>query len=77
MYDFLRIHQTRNKSGALLLTMFEFTIRRGDEGFTLNRAVGTVQEGDGQIGEACRKHKLRRNRSRFRAGRANCIGSVL
>jgi hypothetical protein len=34
---FLRIHQTRNKSGALLLTMFEFTIRRGDERFTRRR----------------------------------------
>jgi hypothetical protein len=35
--DFLRIHQTRNKSGALLLTMLDFTIRRGDEPFTRRR----------------------------------------
>jgi hypothetical protein len=51
---FLSTSQTRNKSGALLLTMFDFTIRRGDEGFTLNRAASAVQDGNGQIGEACR-----------------------
>jgi hypothetical protein len=35
--DFLRINQTKSKSGALLLTMFDFTIRRGDELFTRRR----------------------------------------
>src|SRR5271166_2947993 len=35
--DFLRIHAAGNKSGALLLTMFDFTIRRGDERFTKRR----------------------------------------
>jgi hypothetical protein len=32
--DFLRIHAAGNKSGALLLTMLEFTMRRGDERLT-------------------------------------------
>ena len=67
---FLRIHAEGNKSGALLLTMFDFTIRRGDEGFTLNRAASAIQAGNGQIGEACWKQKLRRNRFRCCARRA-------
>ena len=37
--DLLRIHAAGNKSGALLLIMFEFTIRRGDERFTRRRAA--------------------------------------
>ena len=41
--DFLKIHQTRNKSGALLLTMFDFTIRRGDERLTKGDAASAVQ----------------------------------
>jgi hypothetical protein len=36
--DFLRIHAAGNKSGGLLLTMFDFTMRRGDERFTKRRA---------------------------------------
>jgi hypothetical protein len=52
--DFLRINWTRNKSGALLLTIFDFTIRRGDERFTKGGAESAVQDGDRQIGEACR-----------------------
>jgi uncharacterized protein (DUF2132 family) len=54
-----KLNWTRNKSGALLLTMFALTNRRSDEEFTLRRAASAVQEGDGQIGEACRKQKLR------------------
>jgi hypothetical protein len=52
IYDFLSIHQTRNKSGALLLTMFEFTIRRGDEPFTKRRAESAVRRSVSQIGGA-------------------------
>jgi hypothetical protein len=37
IYDFLRIHQTGNKSGALLLTIVDLTMRRGDEPFTKRR----------------------------------------
>ena len=62
---FLTIHAAGNNSGALLLTIFALTDRRSDEEFTLKRAASAVQEGDGQIGEACRKQKLRRNRFRF------------
>ena len=51
--DFLRIHAAGNKSGALQLTMFDFTIRRGDERLTKGGVASAVQEGDGQIGEGC------------------------
>jgi hypothetical protein len=62
--DFLRINQTRSKSGALLLTMLDFTIPRGDERLTKGGPKSAVQDGDGQIDEACRKQKLRRSRFR-------------
>jgi hypothetical protein len=42
--DFLRIHAAGNKSGSLLLTMFDFTMRRGDERFTKRRAESAVQD---------------------------------
>jgi hypothetical protein len=50
--DFLRIHQTRSKSGALLLTMLDFTIPRGDERLTNGGAESAVHDGDGPAGEA-------------------------
>jgi hypothetical protein len=56
--DFLRIHAAGNKSGALQLTMFDFTIRRGDERLTKGGVASAVQEGDGQIGEGCLKHPV-------------------
>ena len=40
---FLTIHQTRSKSGALLLTMLDFTIPRGDERLTKGGAESAVQ----------------------------------
>jgi hypothetical protein len=40
---FLRIHAAGNKSGALLLTMFDFTIPRGDERLTKGGAESAVQ----------------------------------
>jgi hypothetical protein len=54
--DFLKIHQTRNKSGALLLTMFDFTIPRGDERLTKGGAESAVHDGDRPVGEARLKH---------------------
>jgi hypothetical protein len=63
---FLRIHAAGNKSGALLLTIFDLTIRRGDERLTKGGAESAVQ----RCGGACRKQKLRRNRFRFCARRA-------
>jgi hypothetical protein len=41
--DFLRIHQTGSKSGALLLTMLDFTIPRGDERLTKGGAESAVR----------------------------------
>jgi hypothetical protein len=41
--DFLRIHAAGNKSGGLLLTMLEFTMRRGDERLTKGGAESAVQ----------------------------------
>ena len=43
IYDFLRIHQTGSKSGALLLTMLDFTIPRGDERLTKGGAESAVR----------------------------------
>jgi len=40
---FLRIHAAGNKSGALLLTLFNLTIRRVDERFTEGDAGSAVQ----------------------------------
>jgi hypothetical protein len=40
---FLRIHAAANKSGALLLIMFDFTIRRGDERLTKGGAESAVR----------------------------------
>jgi hypothetical protein len=56
--DFLRIHAAGHKSGALLLTMFDLTIRRGDERLTKGGAASAVQRSDGQIGEACPQAKV-------------------
>jgi hypothetical protein len=49
---FLRIHAAGNKSGALLLTMPDFTIPRGDERLTNGGAESAVHDGDGPAGEA-------------------------
>jgi hypothetical protein len=51
---FLRIHAAGNKSGALLLTLFDFTIRRGDERLTKGDAESAVQNATlpSQIGDA-------------------------
>jgi hypothetical protein len=35
--DFLRINAAGNKSRALLLTIFDLTMRRGDERFTFRQ----------------------------------------
>jgi hypothetical protein len=43
---------TRNKFGALLLTIFVLTLGATNEWFTKRRAESAVQEGDGQIDEA-------------------------
>jgi hypothetical protein len=51
-----RIHQTRNKSGARLLTTFVLKTRRDNEHFTKRRAKSAVRDGNGYIGEACLKH---------------------
>jgi hypothetical protein len=48
-------YRTRNKSGALLLTIRALINHRGDERFTINRAESAVRDGDAQIGEACSK----------------------
>jgi hypothetical protein len=40
-----KLNRTRNKSGALLLTIFEFTMRRGDERFTMRCAASAVRDG--------------------------------
>jgi hypothetical protein len=39
-----KLNWTRNNSDALLLTMFDFTMRRGDERFTKRRAESAVQD---------------------------------
>jgi hypothetical protein len=44
--DFLRIHAAGNKSGALLLTIRRFTIRRGDKWYTKRRAASAIHDGD-------------------------------
>jgi hypothetical protein len=52
-----KLNWTRNKSGALLLTMLEFTIRRGDERLTKGGAESAVYDGNHPaIGEARLKH---------------------
>jgi hypothetical protein len=56
---FLSIHAAGNKSGALLLTIRSLIDRRGNERFTIRRAASAFQDGDGPIGDACRKQKLR------------------
>jgi hypothetical protein len=48
MKDFLKINWTGNKSGALLLTIFDLTMRRGDEQFTTNRAKSAVHPSPNQ-----------------------------
>src|SRR6516225_1531060 len=40
---------TRNNSGALLLTMLDFTIQRGDERLTKGGAESAVHSGDGSL----------------------------
>ena len=54
--DFLTKHVAGNKFGALLLTIFSLTDRRGDERFTIGLRLGAIQDGIGKIGEARLKH---------------------
>ena len=56
LHDFLTKLMAGNKSGALLLTNFELTPRRDNEGFTIRLTVGAVRDGNGNIGEARLNH---------------------
>jgi hypothetical protein len=47
--DFLRIPAAGHKSGALLLTIVDLTMRRGDERFTKGGAKSAVQNSRGKF----------------------------
>jgi hypothetical protein len=49
---FLTIYQTRSKSGALLLTMLDFTIPRGNERLTKGGAESAVRNAAPPAGSA-------------------------
>jgi hypothetical protein len=46
-----KLNRTRNKSGALLLTIRALINRRGDERLTKGRAESAVHGGDAQTGD--------------------------